>query len=164
MPTTLQVLHVITIGAGATAVLDAWLLLLKRLGVPTMSFAMLGRWAGHVARGRVRHAPIGQAAPVAHELALGWLIHYAVGMGFAALLVALCGMAWLDRPSFAPALGTGIATVALPLFVMQPAMGSGVAASRTPTPLKNVARSVVNHAVFGYGLYLSAAALAWARA
>jgi hypothetical protein len=39
---------------------------------------------------------------------------------------------------------------------MQPAMGLGVAASRTPSPLKNCLRSVVNHAVFGLGLFLSA--------
>jgi hypothetical protein len=46
--------------------------------------------------------------------------------------------------------------VALPLFVMQPAMGAGVASSGTPTPLKNCLRSLANHTVFGLGLYVSA--------
>jgi len=55
----------------------------------------------------------------------------------------------------------GVGTVVVPLFVMQPAMGSGFAASKTPTPLKNCIRSVVNHTVFGLGLYLSAALIAW---
>jgi hypothetical protein len=54
----------------------------------------------------------------------------------------------------------GVATVAAPLLVMQPAMGAGFAASRTPTPLKNCLRSTVNHAVFGLGLYGAAAAIA----
>jgi hypothetical protein len=45
------------------------------------------------------------------------------------------------------------------LFVMQPAMGSGFAASRTPTPLKNCLRSLANHTVFGLGLYVSAVLL-----
>ncbi|MNC66300.1 hypothetical protein D3C75_1166860 [compost metagenome] len=49
----------------------------------------------------------------------------------------------------------------IPLFAIQPAMGSGFAAARTPTPLKNCLRSVANHAVFGLGLYLSAVLLAW---
>jgi len=44
--------------------------------------------------------------------------------------------------------------------VMQPAMGLGVAASRTPSPLKNCLRSVVNHAVFGLGLFLAASVIA----
>ena len=39
---------------------------------------------------------------------------------------------------------------------MQPAMGAGVAASRTAAPLRNVLRSLVNHTVFGAGLYLAA--------
>jgi hypothetical protein len=43
---------------------------------------------------------------------------------------------------------------------MQPAMGAGIASSRTPTPLKNSLRSLANHAVFGLGLYLSAATMA----
>lgn len=147
------------IGAGATAVMDLWLLLLKRLGVPTGSFAMVGRWVGHLARGRVAHAAIAKAGPVAHELALGWLVHYAVGLVFAAALVAWQGTAWLAGPSFAPALLFGIATVAFPLFVMQPAMGAGFASSKTATPLANALRSVANHAVFGLGLYGAAASL-----
>ena len=49
-----------------------------------------------------------------------------------------------------------LTAVAVPLFVMQPAMGLGVAASKTPAPLKNCTRSLVNHAVFGVGLYLAA--------
>ena len=39
------------LGIGATAVMDAWLLLLKRLGVPTLNFAFIGRWVGHLLRG-----------------------------------------------------------------------------------------------------------------
>jgi hypothetical protein len=40
---------------------------------------------------------------------------------------------------------------------MQPAMGSGVMASKTPAPLSNSLRNLANHAVFGTGLYLAAA-------
>jgi hypothetical protein len=39
-------------------------------------------------------------------------------------------------------------------------MPAPIASSRTPTPLKNCLRSLANHAVFGLGLYVSAAALA----
>lgn len=162
MPSPQDVVHVALVGAGATAVLDLWLLLLKRLAVPTSSFALVGRWVGHFGRGRFAHPSIAQAAPIAHEQALGWFTHYAVGMAFAALPVALLGIEWARQPSFLPALATGLATVAVPLFVMQPAMGSGFAASRTPAPLKNCLRSVANHAVFGCGLYAAAVALAWA--
>jgi hypothetical protein len=153
-------IRVVLIGLGATAVMDAWGLLMKRLRVPTPDFALVGRWAGHLARGRWSHAAIAKAAPVAGERALGWALHYAIGVAFAALLVALAGTAWTRSPSLGPALGVGLGTVAVPLFVMQPAMGAGIASSRTAAPLKNCLRSVANHAAFGVGLYLAAAVVA----
>nr|WP_233250692.1 DUF2938 domain-containing protein [Acidovorax sp. HMWF018] len=148
------------LGIGATAVMDAWLLLLKRLGVPTLNFAFIGRWVGHLVRGQIAHAAIAKATPVRGELAWGWLTHYAVGVAFAGVLLSLQGVAWVHSPTLWPALAVGMGTVAAPLLVMQPAMGSGFAASRTPTPLKNCLRSLANHTVFGLGLYLSALVIA----
>lgn len=164
MPSHSVIASVLLVGIGATAVMDVWLLLLGRLGVPTTSFGMVGRWVGHVARGRVVHTAIAKAAPIRFELGLGWLTHYMIGIAYAALLVAVQGAAWLDRPAFLPALAIGVATVAAPWFVMQPAMGAGVLASKTPAPLKSCLRSLANHAVFGAGLYLAAALLAKAGA
>ncbi len=161
MPTPQVLVHVAAIGVGATAVMDLWLLALRRAGVPVASMAMIGRWVGHMGRGRFAHPAIAKAEPLPHEAGLGWLVHYAVGIGFAGLLVALHGLGWLQQPSVLPALLTGLATVAMPLCVMQPAMGAGFASSKTPAPLKNIARSVANHAVFGLGLYLAAVLFAW---
>ena len=59
-----------------------------------------------------------------------------------------------------PALVFGALTVLAPWFVMQPAMGAGFLALKTPTPLRNSLRNLANHSVFGVGLYLAAAALA----
>ncbi|MFT3954074.1 MAG: DUF2938 domain-containing protein [Piscinibacter sp.] len=156
MSPTFTFLHVAWVGIGATAVMDLWLLLLRRLGVPTLNFAFIGRWVGHLPRGRFVHPAIARAPAVPAELALGWLTHYGVGVLFAGLLVALQGTAWLQQPRLLPAVAVGMATVAAPLFVMQPAMGAGIASSRTATPLKNVLRSLANHTVFGVGLYLAA--------
>lgn len=153
--------HILLIGMGATAVMDAWLLLLQRLGVPTLNFAMIGRWAGHWRRGTWKHDAIAKAAPVRGELALGWLVHYATGIAFAALLAGIAGLQWMHQPTLLPALWLGIATVAAPWLVMQPAMGAGIASSRTPAPAKNRLRSLVNHSVFGLGLYLAAVVIAW---
>jgi hypothetical protein len=154
-----DIVQVALIGIGATALMDAWLALLGRLGVRTSSFALVGRWAGHLLRGTFAHADIARAAPVAGERAWGWLVHYATGVAFAAVLVAVQGLDWASEPTLGPALVTGIVTVLAPLLVLQPAMGAGVFATRTPAPLANVTRSVANHAVFGVGLYVSALAL-----
>jgi len=156
------VLRVAGIGAGATLVLDLWLVFLRRaLRVATMDFALLGRWLGHVPQGRWFHpAGMARAAPVRGERAWGWLLHYAVGVAFAALLVLWQGPQWLGQPTALPALAAGAATVAAPLLVLQPAMGQGLAARKTATPWANRARNLANHTVFGLGLFLSARLLA----
>lgn len=151
-----EVVKVILVGVGATAVMDVWSMIQKGLGMPTLNYALVGRWAGHLPRGRFMHASIGRAEPVTGEAPLGWAIHYAVGIAFAALLVGIFGVQWLAVPTVLPALLVGIVTVAVPLFVMQPALGAGFASSRTPTPLKNCLRSVATHAVFGLGMYWAA--------
>ncbi|MDP2770352.1 MAG: DUF2938 domain-containing protein [Giesbergeria sp.] len=161
MPSLHDLVTIALVGTGATAVLDAWLVLLQRLGVPTMNFALLGRWVGHGLHGRWRHAAMAQAAPVQRERALGWLSHYLIGIVFAGVLVGLLGTGWLRAPTLVPAFAFGVGTVAVPLFVMQPAMGLGFAAAKTPAPLKNCTRSVANHAVFGAGLYLAATLVHW---
>ena len=161
MPSLQDLATIALVGAGATAVLDAWLLLLQRLGLPTMNFVLLGRWVGHGLRGRWRHASMAQSAPVRRERALGWLTHYLVGIAFAGVLAGLLGVGWLRAPTLVPALAFGVGTVAVPLFVMQPAMGLGFAAAKTPAPVKNCTRSVANHAVFGVGLYLAATLVHW---
>ncbi len=151
-------LSAVAIGAGATVVMDMWLLLLKRLNVPGLNFALLGRWAGHMLRGRVAHQSIAQAEPVPFELALGWATHYLTGVGFAVLLQAIAGASWVQAPTLLPAVAFGLGTVIFPWFVMQPAMGAGIASSRTKTPVLNCFRNLVNHAVFGFGLYAAATA------
>jgi hypothetical protein len=157
-----HVAQVALIGAGATAVMDLGLWVQRRLKLPTSSFGLVGRWFGHMARGQFAHEAIAKAAPVKGELALGWLVHYATGIAFAGLLVGLYGTAWAAQPTVVPALCVGIGTVLAPLFLMQPAMGAGIASSRTATPLRNCLRSLFNHAVFGAGLYLAALVVRWA--
>ncbi|MGE0867580.1 MAG: DUF2938 domain-containing protein [Kofleriaceae bacterium] len=152
------IVRTISIGVGATMIMDLWAAGLRKLGVPSLNFAFLGRWIGHLPSGRFIHDSIAKAPRVRGELALGWGAHYATGIAFAALLVAAFGLSWARSPSLAPALFIGIVTVVAPLFILQPGMGAGIASSRTPTPVFNALKSVVTHTVYGAGLYLAALA------
>ena len=87
---------------------------------------------------------------------MGWVIHYATGVLFALLLVLIAGESWLRSPTLLPAIAVGVGTVVASLCFMQPAMGAGFFASRTPTPARNCLKSLVTHFVFGAGLFLSA--------
>lgn len=151
----------VLIGAGATAGMDLWAALLRQFGVPSLNFAFLGRWLGHLPDGQWFHAGIAKSAPVKGELILGWLAHYSIGITFAAVLLATFGLQWARSPTLLPALFIGLVTVVAPLLILQPALGLGIASSKTPAPLWSSAKSVVTHTVYGLGLYLAALATAW---
>lgn len=151
------VVPAVVLGAGATAGMDLWAAALRRgWGVSSLDYALLGRWIGHIARGRFRHENIGRAAPIRHERAIGWTAHYAIGVSFAAVLLAAEGPGWLSAPTVGPSLLVSSVTLVAPFFVMQPAMGAGIAGSRTPRPNITRLRSVATHSIYGLGLYLSA--------
>jgi hypothetical protein len=143
-------------GIGATALMDLWSVARKSLfGIAAPDYGMVGRWLGHMPRGRFFHHPIAASPAIASERLIGWTAHYLTGIMFALMLVGIYGTTWLDHPQVLPALLVGLGTVAAPFLIMQPGMGAGVAASRAKRPAVARLQSIVNHAVFGAGLYVS---------
>ncbi len=151
------VLRAAEIGVGANVLMDLWNLALRRVaGVRSLDFALLGRWILHMPSGTFAHPNIGKAAPRKGERVVGWAAHYAIGVTFAVGFVAIVSSAWLARPTVLPALLYGVATVVFPYFLMQPALGLGVAAAKTPHPAQARLKSLGTHTVFGLGLWLCA--------
>lgn len=152
-------MRAVLIGAGATAVMDILALLRKRLaGTPMPDYGLVGRWLAYMPRGQFRHPGISAAPARRGERLIGWTAHYLTGIGFAALLLAVFGIAWSRDPTPGPALIIGIGSVAAPFLLMQPGMGLGLAASKTPHPGAARLRSLLTHATFALGLYLAALA------
>lgn len=150
----------VLIGAGATALLDLWALFLARaFGIAPPNWAMVGRWVGHLPSGRLVHDDIGAAAPVANERAIGWVFHYAVGIAFAAALLAIWGTGWASAPTLLPAMVVGYVTVLCGWLILQPGMGAGIAASKRANAVQVRLLNVAGHTVFGLGLYLTALVL-----
>jgi hypothetical protein len=145
------------IGIGATLVMDLWIIIQKRvLGIASLGFGIVGRWVGHCAHGQFTHHNINTAPPIRGELALGWITHYVTGVIYAFLLLALFGLDWARQPTLLPALLVGIGTIVVPYFVMQPALGLGIAAARTANPNRARLLSLAGHTAFALGLYVSA--------
>lgn len=144
----------ISIGIGATAVTDLWAIVRKPLfGVPPPNFGLVGRWIAHMTHGRFYHESIAAASAVRGENIIGWTAHYVIGVAFASLLIAISGLDWVRHPTIGPALAVGLGTVVAPFLLMQPGMGAGIAASRTPHPASARLQSVITHLIFGLGLY-----------
>jgi Protein of unknown function (DUF2938) len=147
----------IVMGVAATALLDLWALLLNRIfGFGLPNWAMIGRWVAHLPSGQVIHEDIGRAAPAANELTIGWVFHYAVGVLFAMATLVLGGAAWAKTPTWPLPLIVGIVTVGCGWFILQPALGAGIAASRKPDAHRIRLLNIAGHIVFGIGLWLAA--------
>lgn len=158
-PEAVHIPGAVAIGIGATLAMDAWNLFLKRqFGIPSLNYCLLGRWLSHIPTGTFTHSNIGAASQKPHECAVGRVAHYTIGATLAVAFVAFVPGDWLARPTLAPALLYGIATVTFPFFIMQPSFGLGIAASRTPNPARARLKSLMTHTVFGFGLYVSALA------
>jgi hypothetical protein len=147
---------ILIIGLGATAVMDLWGFIRKQvLGIAAPDYRLVGRWIGYMGHGRFRHESIKASPSIAREGQIGWIAHYLIGIGFAAALIGIWGLEWVKQPTLGPALAVGIGTVAAPFLLMQPGMGAGIAASRTPRPNAARIQSLITHGVFGLGLYIA---------
>lgn len=157
-----SLINAIFIGIGATLTTDLWALFLRRafkIAVP--NYCMVGRWLRHMTEGTFRHSNIASAPQKSAECAVGWIAHYMIGIMFAIAFVALVGNNWLQHPAPIPALAFGVVTVLMPFFIMQPAFGLGLAASKSPNSTQARLRSLMNHIAFGIGIYLFALLANW---
>jgi hypothetical protein len=155
---------VLVMGLGATLTFDLWVLFLKHaFNIPASNICLVGRWLRYMPEGIFKHSNLASAPPKSGECGIGWAAHYLIGILFAAAFVAIAGSSWLKRPTLLPAIGFGVVTVLAPFFIMQPLFGLGIAASRASNPGQARLRSLMNHTVFGVGLYLFGAGLSWVR-
>ena len=152
---TPYVVGAVLVGVGATLLINLCALFLRRaFSIPSLDYCLLGRWVLYMPNGSFMHESIGATPQKRHECTVGWTTHYLIGTAFALLFVLLASGSWLERPTLFPALAFGIATTLVPYFIMQPALGLGVAASKTPNPNKARLKSLMTHTVFGVGLYI----------
>ena len=117
--------------------------------------AAVGRWFWHLQDGEVFHPAIADAAPSPNDIAIGWIAHYGVGILYGIVFALIVGPGWFAAPTLLPAWIFAIVTVAAGWFLLQPGMGLGWAASGTPNPTKVRVISLLNHTVFGLGLWLT---------
>lgn len=156
-----MLLRVALIGLGAALCMDGWALLLKqRWRIASFDYALAGRWLLWMGKGRFIHHSVINTPSLAGEKQTGWILHYVIGIGFAFIPLLFSGTTWLHHPDLSVAILSGLVTVAAAWFIMQPALGFGVAASRTVNPSKARLFSLLAHLAYGVGLYFSGIVIA----
>lgn len=140
--------------------MDLWALLLKRrFGIPSLDYALVGRWFLGMFDGRWFHATIVTAPPRRGEnnrLDIALRRRHRVCLypdrfgGHQVVYGAGAAHRTVER----------LAELAAPFLVMQPALGFGVAAAKTAYPRKARLLSLLTHTVYGLGLLIAARLLA----
>ena len=147
-------MNMIVAGIFATIVLDIWQRVLRATtGIPVTNWGIVGRWFGHMPRGRFVHAAIAEVEPIAGELAIGWIMHYLIGVLYGVVYVGLIVVVLSGTPTLLNGFLFGLASVVIPWFLMQPALGLGAMGSKTPNP--NIPRysALAAHCIYGVALY-----------
>src|SRR5262245_12956649 len=149
-------LRALAMGLTATVAIDVWATFANRvLGWPRTNWGMVGRWIGHMPRGRFTHVSISSSPPVRHESVVGWTFHYVVGCIYAALYLIYVNAVQMGQPTLVSAVLFGLITVLSPWFLMQPGLGLGIFAARAPRPHLVRLQNLIIHIIFGLALYYS---------
>ena len=145
----------ILIGIFATATIDLWATFSNKvLKLPRTNWAMVGRWLGHIPKGKLVHSPISNAEQLPYENITGWAFHYLIGIAYA-LIYFLLVVGILNLPlSLLSAWLFGVSTILSPWLIMQPCLGMGFCANRAPWPTGVRLQNFALHSIFGIALYL----------
>lgn len=144
------------VGLGATATVDLFTFILSLFTHKGHGILYIGRWVAYTFKGTFFHNNIIETPSVNHELVIGWIVHYFVGILFAFGLIAVFGKKWLKKPNFFAAMIIGNITLFFPICILQPVMGFGVAFSKLPQMGFLLTKIILIHVVYGLGLYLTA--------
>ena len=146
-------LNALLIGVIGTLISDLIIVGMNRLfKTSSLDFSWVGRWFLYMMKGQYQHHTILQSPAIEGEKPFGWLMHYVIGILIAWIMLLLYNNVFTGINPYLYALIFGVITVIFPFFIMQPAFGFGVMASKTPFPKIARMRSLLSHLYFGIGL------------
>ena len=155
------IMQIVIVGVIACAIFDLWQRVFQKLtAIPPSDWAMVGRWSlGLMTMGQLIARDLESQAEWKNERAVGWLVHYGVAVGYAAVY------AWLMHTTILQAglvdgLIFGVISVAVPWFLFLPCLGKGMLARLTPNPPLVCGLALMMHSLFGVSIGLGFAAFA----
>jgi hypothetical protein len=153
------VFQIIIVGIVACAIFDLWQRVFQKVtAVPPSNWSMVGRWSlGLITMGQLIARDLESQAERKNELAVGWLVHYGVSIGYAAVY-ALLMRATILHAGFIDGLIFGMMSVVVPWFFFLPCLGKGILARLTPNPPLVCVLALMMHSLFGVSIGLGFAA------
>jgi hypothetical protein len=127
-----------------------------KLGIASgVNIALVGRWFLGLLRGQLIHSNILESKPYPYEVKAGWAFHFLVGGGGVALIYPLFFQTTelpLPGNHLLSGMLFGLATSALPWFILLPSFGWGVFGWRGPQGSNALLASTLSHVPYGLGV------------
>jgi hypothetical protein len=146
----------ILMGIFATLIMDILAVLLAKAKLihPFIAPEYIGRWFLYMFRGKFIHQDIHKAPALKNEKFWCLISHYAIGIALAGAYLFLELKEPIIRENLWMPLIFGMATVFLPWFWLLPSIGLGFMASKSSLRSIILRTNLVNHTIFGVGLFL----------
>ena len=153
----------VTVGVLATLSMDAVFVAAGQLGgsrftSDKVGLELIGRWAGGLARGRLRHADLAAEPALRGEAAMGLAVHYLTGIVLTQAYYEVLRRGG-RRPGVMSATAFGVATALLPTLILYPSWGLGPFALRSADAARLLRIMLIGHMAFGAAIGLWTLAL-----
>jgi hypothetical protein len=146
--------YILFIGICSTLFMDMMSLISHQLfKINAFNYALLGRWVLYWQQKKFTHNNIQQSPPQKYEASIGWFFHYLIGILWTYLYFILSHFLHYTITLWNTIIFS-IITTFIPFLIIQPALGFGMFAQKTPNPFKSMRNSMLAHLYFGLGLYL----------
>ena len=148
-------LQILFVGVGACVVFDIWQRIFHWFtAIPPSNWAIVGRWAiGLLTSGQLMVRDLESRPNRQNELGVGWFVHYAIAVVYAAIFMLLM-RANILAAGFADGLLFGLVSVVVPWFFFLPCLGKGILGRLTPNPPLVCAVALMMHSIFGVAIGL----------
>lgn len=142
-------------GIVGAVLMDLTETLAARLGVSSgVNIRLVGRWAIALTQGMYSHRDIRRTPPYSSELQAGWAFHLLIGGGGVALFFPLFWPGHVLPQQLFPYVLFGLATSALPWFILLPSFGWGWWGRNGPKGSNALVANPLSHIPYGVGLWL----------
>ena len=152
------IVYIFLAGIAATLAMDAWQGLLSLLAkIPRPEWSALGRWLLGMPKFGLVQLSLADLPKRNNEALVGWVLHYLMGIAYAAIYVDLLRVMHLPGLAFALCFAAG--SLLIPWCIVMPCTGYGFFASKTPKPMAVRIYNAMTHFVFFLSLYAATSIL-----
>ena len=149
----IDIVSIFVAGIFSCIILDILGYLLKKIGFPEPSWAIVGRWTYYMLKKGIFFNPtINEKLEFKHEVLLGWIFHYFISICWA--VIFYISFIYLGiKMSYFSGFIFGAMTTLAPLLVFLPFTGQGIFAKNTEKPIETSCIFFIRHSIYGIAMY-----------